>query len=109
MLLGIQILGILFAFFMLYLVYLHHKRKDLSSREFVLWTIAWLGFIFIIVFPEILNPFLQTLNITRIMDFVIILGFAFIIGITYKNYIGIKKNQKKLEEIVRKVAYSSKK
>jgi hypothetical protein len=105
MLLGIQLIGVLFALFMMYLVFLNYKRKDILIHETFFWLAVWLVFIIIAVFPAVLNPFVETLNITRIMDFIIIAGFAFIIGIVFKNRIDLKKMQRKQEELVRKVAY----
>jgi len=33
MLLGIQLVGVLFGLFMLYITFLHGKRKEFSSKE----------------------------------------------------------------------------
>ena len=47
MLLAIQIVGILFALFMIYYAYLTYKRKEFKIKEFLVWAIFWLIFMII--------------------------------------------------------------
>jgi len=103
-LLGIQILGSLFGIFMLYYTFLHYKRKDITIKEGSFWMGLWALFIFVAIFPGLLDPILDTLSIARTLDFFIIVGFLFLIGAFFYTYLIVRKNQKKIEEIVRKVA-----
>ena len=105
MLLGIQILGVLFALFMLYLTFIHQKRKEFTSKEYTFWIVLWLGFIIVTVFPKVLDPFVRTLQLSRTMDFLIILGFILVVGVLFHNYIALRKTQRKVEDVVRKVAH----
>ena len=107
-LLGIQIIGILFGFFMMYYTFLHYKRKEFSIREYSFWFILWAVFIVVTLFPAILDPILKTLSIARALDFFIIIGFLFLIGAIFYTYTIVRKNQKKLEEIVRNMAIKKK-
>ena len=107
--LGIQILGILFGFFMMYYTFLHHKRKEFTMKEYSFWFVFWGGFVIITLFPQILDPVLTTLNIVRTLDLFIIVGFLFLIFITFYTYTIVRKNQRKLEEIVRQIALSKNK
>lgn len=102
--LGIQILGILFAIFMLYYTFLQKKRKDFTTKEYSFWVILWTIFLIVTIFPGLLDPIVKSLSLARTMDFFIILGFMFLIGSIFYTYTLVRKNQKKLEEIVRKVA-----
>lgn len=104
MLLGVQILGVLFALFMLYLTFVHKNRKELGSKEYYLWIVLWICAIIATLFPNILEPFTRTLRLTRNMDLIIIFGFIFMIGLTFSNYIQQRKTQKKVEALVRNVA-----
>ena len=105
MLLGIQILGILFGLFMAYLTFLHLKRNEFTSKESIFWIGIWAVFIIVTVMPGSLDFIVEdVLDIARTMDFFIIMGFMFLIGITFYNYTLLRKNQKKVEEVVRKVA-----
>jgi len=102
--LGIQILGILFGFFMMYYTFLNYKRKEFTVKEYSFWFIFWAAFVILTLFPQILDPLLQTLSISRTLDFFIIAGFLFMIFVIFYTYTIVRKNQKKLEEIVRNMA-----
>jgi len=106
--LGIQILGILAGFFMMYYNFLQYKRKEFTIREYTFWFIFWSIFITITLFPQILDPLLVTLNIARALDFFIIAGFLFLIFVMFYTYTLTRKNQKKLEEVVRNIALRKK-
>ena len=106
--LGIQIIGILFGFFMMYYTFLHYKRKEFTMREYGFWLILWALFIVITLFPDILDPILKSLSIARALDFFIIIGFLFLIGMIFYTYTNVRANQKQLEEVVRKIALKKK-
>ena len=106
--LGIQILGILFGFFMMYYTFLQYKRKEFTIKEYSFWFMFWSIFVIITLFPQILDPVLSTLNIARTLDFFIITGFLFLIFVIFYTYTVVRKNQRKLEEIVRKIALKRK-
>lgn len=106
---GIQILGLLFGLFMIYYTFLHRKRNELGIKEYFFWFIVWIMFIIVVLFPRIIDPLIQGLNFARRLDFFIILGFLFLIGLSFYTYIIVKKNQNQVEEIVRKIALKGKK
>ena len=106
--LGIQILGILFGFFMMYYTFLQYKRKEFTIKEYSFWFLFWGTFVVVTLFPQVLDPVLSTLNIARTLDFFIIAGFLFLILVTFYTYTLVRKNQKKLEEVVRNIAIKRK-
>lgn len=106
--LGIQILGILFGFFMMYYTFLQHKRKEFTIKEYSFWFVFWGIFVIITLFPQLLDPVLTTLNIARALDFFIIAGFLFLIFVIFYTYTIVRKNQTKLEEVVRNIALKRK-
>lgn len=108
MILGIQILGVLFALFMLYYSFLNYKRNEIKKSELGLWIFAWLFFIFITLFPNSLDFVAKRLNLFRTMDFLTIMGFLCLLGLTFHNYFVTKKNKKNIEDLVRKIAISKK-
>jgi hypothetical protein len=110
MFLGIQVLGILFGLFMLYLTFLHGKRKEFTNKEGIFWILVWILFIFISMVPNSLNFLVRDLiGLSRPLDFFIIAGFMFLIGSTFYTYTIVRKNQNRVEEIIRKVAIERKK
>lgn len=105
MITGIQILGLLFGLFMLYLSFLYYKRKELRGMEWAFWSLLWLVFIGLAMLPNSLNFIVKdVLKMQRPLDFLIILGFMFLIGTSFYNYHVARKTQEKVEEIVRKIA-----
>ena len=103
----IQILSILFGLFMLYYAFLNFKRKEFNVTEFTVWVVLWILFILAAVSPgAIYDIFIRgRLGIQRPLDFYIILGFMFVIALGFHTYCITKKNQKKLEKIVREIAF----
>ena len=102
--LGVQIIGVLFALIMLYITFLHKKRKEFTTTEFSFWLILWLMFIYVTIFPTSLNFIVKTMDFTRAFDLLVVIGFLFMISLGTYNYLNGKNNKKKIEEIVRKIA-----
>lgn len=109
MVLGIQILGIVFGIFLIYFTFLNYKRKEFSKAELVIWAIVWVMFIYLTLLPNSLDFVAEKLNLVRTMDFLTILGFMFLISFTFYNYQLNIHNRRKLERVVRAVALKNKK
>ena len=98
MFLGIQMLGVLFGLFMVYLTYLHGKRKEFTSKETFFWIILWIVFIFVTLSPSSLDFIVKgVFNLKRPLDFFIIIGFLFLTGTIFYTYGIMRQNQKKIE------------
>ena len=106
--LGIQILGVLFGFFMMYYTFLQHKRKEFTIKEYISWFTLWGIFVILTLFPQILDPLLKTFSIARVLDIFIIAGFLFMTFVIFYTYTIVRKNQRKIEEIVRNIAIKRK-
>ena len=100
---GVQIVGILFGLFMVYYIFLHFKRKELKASEFGFWLVLWVLFTLVVFFPAILEPLRKAVGFVRVMDMLVVFGFIFLIGLTFYNYITLRKNQKKIEDVVREI------
>ncbi|MGA3291908.1 MAG: DUF2304 domain-containing protein [Candidatus Microgenomates bacterium] len=109
MIIGIQIIALLFAFSMIYFAVLHYKRGELDRSEIISWAIMWGAAIVIIIFPEILRKFASTFLVTRVFDLMVIGGFVLVISMVSSAYLRTKKNEKKLEELIRREALKEKK
>lgn len=107
--LGIQILGIFFALFMIYYTFLHQRRNEFTIKESIFWFGAWICFLLLVISPTSLDYLIKDiLDFGRRMDFFIVIGFMFLIGITFHNYTIIRKTQNKIEKVVRKIALQKK-
>src|SRR3990167_8657365 len=100
MILGLQIIALMFALIMIYFAYLHYRRGEINGMEMLFWLIAWVGAIFIAVFPEVFRTFSATIAITRAFDLAMIGGFILIIPIVYSAHIRIRRIEKKIEELI---------
>jgi len=103
--LGIQIFGVLFALFMFYLTFLHQKRKEFTVKEYLCWFGTWAVFLLLVLFPTSLDFFIKNiLHLARRLDFFIIIGFMFVIGVLFHTYTIMRKTQNKVERVVREIA-----
>lgn len=107
-LLGIQIIGLLFALLMSYFSFVSYKRKEFKTSEFVFWITIWVVFIAVTLFPGFLDPVIAGLNIARKMDLFTIAGFMFLIGLVFYSYMQTRRNKRKIESVVRKIALERK-
>jgi len=99
-LLGIQIIALSFAGFMLYVAFLHYKKKNISKFELAFWTLIWLTFVFFALFPRTLDPILSELFIARAMDLLMIGAFMILAYLGFSNHVGIKNLQKQIRHLV---------
>lgn len=99
---GIQILALLFAFFMLYLTFLHYKRDEISSGIFFLWIFLWLAFILLTLLPQILRPLIGPLRIFRVLDLLMLGAFVILTIVSFENHIKNRNLEKKIEKLARK-------
>lgn len=104
MILGLQIIALIFALVMIYFAYLHYRRAEINGLEMSLWLISWIGAIFIVIFPEIFRIFAKTIAITRAFDLAVLGGFILLTPLIYISYIRTKKLEKKFEEYIRQNA-----
>ena len=101
MILGLQIIAILFAFVMIYFAVLHRRRGELDKTEILSWVVIWTATIVIVVFPELLRKLAQTFFITRLFDLMVVGGFVLVITMVARTYVSTKRMEKKLEEFTR--------
>lgn len=101
MIIGLQLIAIVFALIMIYFAYLHYSRGELNGVEILSWLLIWVVTIGIVTFPELLKTFAQAFSISRVFDLMVIGGFIVVISIVYLAYVRTKRLEKKIEEYVR--------
>ncbi|MBI1935328.1 DUF2304 domain-containing protein [Candidatus Woesearchaeota archaeon] len=104
MVLGIQIAGFLFGLFMVYYSFLHYKRREFTTKEFAFWLALWILFIIVALFPSILDPIVKRVGFLRALDLLTISGFLFLIAAIFYTYALTRKNQGRIEAVVRSLA-----
>jgi len=108
MLIGLQILGLIFALGMLYITYTSLKRHELNKLDFVFWALLWVLFMLANLFSDKLDFFFETLKIQGAMWFFTVIGFIFLTCLGFYLYKGLKRNQKKIEKIIQQIALENK-
>lgn len=101
---GIQILAILFALWMTYFTFLHFRRKEFGRVEATLWQVLWAGLIVVVIFPDSVRFILKTFSISRTFDLIVIIGIMILYGVTFRNYVILKRMERKVEDLVRSEA-----
>lgn len=108
MIIGLQIIAIIFALSMIYFAVLSFKRSELTGMEIGSWLVLWSFAIVVIIFPELLRTFASTFLVTRVFDLMVIGGFILVITLVSASYMKSKRNEKKLEDLVRKLSLKKK-
>lgn len=101
---GIQILAILFVVWMTYFSYLHYRRREFTLFEFIFWQLMWVGLTVVVVLPKSVDFILKSFSISRTFDLVVIVGIVLLFGITFRNYVLLKRTERKVEEMTRQLA-----
>lgn len=104
MILGLQIIALIFALVMIYIAYVHYKKGEINGLEIIFWLACWMGAIGIIIFPEAFKVFSSTIAISRAFDLAILGGFILIIPLVYFSHVKTNRLEKKLEDFVRQEA-----
>src|SRR3989338_7525096 len=104
MALGIQVFGIVFGAFMLYMTFLQWKKREFTFNEWAFWSLFDMAFSAVSLFPQVLDPVIAVLELGRKLDLFIILGFMFLIAAIFYTYKVLRTTQKRLEELVRQLA-----
>jgi len=101
---AIQMLGLVIGLSAIYLTHLYYKRDSFTKKELVFWLIVWLCFILVSLFPEIASPVTGYLKLQRSMDLIMIVAFVILFSLAFHNYVATKKQETKLEKLVREIA-----
>ncbi|MAG15646.1 hypothetical protein CMO88_01140 [Candidatus Woesearchaeota archaeon] len=107
--LGIQVFGLVFSAFILYMSFLYYKKKEFTLTEWSFWALFAILFATLSVFPQVLDPIVRSLNLGRKLDLFIILGFMFLIATTFYTYRVARNTDKRVEELVRNMAIEKEK
>lgn len=103
-----QLLSLLFAGFMIYVVRLKSTRYRASRVELVAWYSIWGIFAFLSLFPDILRGAVGALKFARVFDLLIVMAFMVLSLLVVFLYFAVKELAEKLETYVRKDAITQK-
>lgn len=93
---------------MMYYTFLKYKKREIHNQEYLFWTVVWVLFLIVALFPNWLDPLVETLEFARTFDLLVTAGFLFITGIMFHTYATVRKNEEQIEKIVRRIAMKKK-
>jgi len=102
-----QMISIIFAFCMMYLVSIHHRKKLISGAELSLWLSTWFVFIIISLFPNLLLGLVGVLRFDRVFDLLLVIALMILTTIVFGMYFKQKQLKSELETYVREDALKS--
>lgn len=103
--LGIQILGLIFGLFFVFITYKNIKKSKLKTFEGSLWILIWLGLVAVSINPLIIDfVAIDLFKMSRSLDFMIVLSFLIMFSILYYMYLIVKNTETRVEKLVRNIA-----
>lgn len=100
-LLGIQIICIIFVFFMMYLVHIHYRKQELPRIETLFWFTSLTILALIIIIPDTAQFLTTTFSVNRLMDLIVIIALMVTFYMLVSMRIEMYKLNKKLEVKIR--------
>ncbi|HLD06896.1 MAG TPA: DUF2304 domain-containing protein [Candidatus Nanoarchaeia archaeon] len=104
MVLGIQLVGVIFGAAMIYLAFLYYKKRDFTFNDFLVWGMVWVIFMFAVIFPQTLNVVMEAVGVISAMQLFTIAGLIFVCGIMFHLYVQVRRNQRKVAGLVKAMA-----
>lgn len=104
----IQILIVLFALFAYSRVVARTKDKKVNQKEFLFWSIVWIGIIIVALIPGISGLFADFFGIGRGADFIVYIGVIVLFYLMFRLYVKAEKTEKDITKLVREIALNKK-
>lgn len=99
-----QILAAIFALMMIYVIWIHGKKKTLSASEVSLWLSLWILFIVIAMFPNLLLGIVTVLHFGRVFDLLTVAALMVLTVLVFASYFTHKELKQQIERLVRELA-----
>ena len=97
---GIQVAGVILMAVMGYMTFLYYKKSVLSKSEAVFFITIWGMTAYITLFPESISVLSNRLWLIRKMDFVLVVGIAFSVFLSFLAWLQQKQVRKQIEKLV---------
>lgn len=104
-----QVMAVLFALAMTYVVTVHKKKSTLSTLEVSFWYSIWIIFIVISLFPNLLLGIAHALHFARVFDLLVVVAFMILTLLIVLGYLSQRETDRKIEKLVRQQTLQSKK
>jgi len=102
-----QIIAVLFALFMMYVIRVKNRRYKLNVLETAGWYVIWGSFVIIALFPNMLLGIVDSLHFGRVFDLLVVAALMFLTTLLIFAYFKVKELDAKLEKYTRDEALKS--
>lgn len=106
-LLPLQLAVVVFAVFAVSRTFLRWRDGKISSLEFFIWMVAWVGIVLIVFQPWLTDWVSQKFGIGRGIDFVVYTAIVGILYLIFKLYVKIEDLEQELTRVVGALAKSN--
>lgn len=103
----IKVIIILFALFVLFRTFLRLKQKDITLREFIIWTIFWSIIVVATFIPQETDKLAQFVGVERGADLFVYLSIILLYFIVFKIIVKLEKIDRNITKIVRNTAINN--
>ena len=100
----IQIILLIFIFFVFWRIVSKAKRKEITFRETFFWAVFWILVTMAVIFPKATDVFAQKLGVGRGADLLVYLAVIFLFYLIFRVFIRLEKIEKDITKIIRKIA-----
>jgi hypothetical protein len=104
----IQIILLIFIFFVFLRIISKAKRKEITLRETFFWVVFWLLVTGAVVFPRTTDIFAQKLGVGRGADLLVYLAVIFLFYLVFRVFVQLEKIEKDITKIIREIALRKK-
>lgn len=101
---GFQIISVLFALAMLFIVNIQSRKSKLSPLEVSFWYTIWMFFICVALFPNLLLGIANLFHFARTFDMLVVVSLMVLSALVVTSYFREKENSVRVEEMIRKQA-----
>ena len=108
-LIPLQIIAIAFALFALSRVFRRFKNGKITSKEFALWSIIWIGVIAVSLSMKIVTVVTEFLGVQRPVDALTFVSIILLFYLVYRIYVRFEKVEHDITLVVRDLSFRKKK
>lgn len=100
-----QIIAIILILIIFSRIVVRFRRKEISKKEFGIWTVFWLLALGVVLFLRQVDAFVRSIGIVgRGIDVIVYVSIALIFYLIFRIIVRLDKIEREITRVVRKVA-----
>ncbi|MFH2019837.1 MAG: DUF2304 family protein [archaeon] len=105
----LQILSLIFVFFVASRAVLRAKDRKISVGELLFWLCLWFGLIIVVFFPSLTSRLAEFIGVGRGADVILYISIAMIFYLIFRLYVKLEETEREITLLVREIAIKKKK